>query len=255
MRFRYIFMLFFILVSDLSYAKGLKKMGSFLTNSDNAMNAKKRSSVVLHGETVHFYFKIGNILFKNATGAPYEIKLEVRRNMKLVIRTGWILKTAAEPDSSYDNKYLKEYANSNTNIHIDDGFRTGNYTAIIFFRDTNTRRETEFSYGFSLTRKDLMRNYLRGDVTGLYDTTWGTLELIQTKHRVRGFFKKNNGRLEGYIKGYKMWGNWVMEPSYRPPLDLGQFVFEFSRDGKKMFGQFRNKKKRVWYNWEGYLID
>lgn len=238
-----------------AHSKTLKKMGSFLTGTSNADYAKKRSSVVMHGETIYFYYKVGNVLFRNANGAPFEYRLEVRRNMKLVIRTKWIADMAEEPDSSFDNRYIKAYANSKTNIHIDDSFRTGNYTAQIFFRDLNTGRETNFNYAFSLTRKDLMKDYLRSDVTGLYNTSWGVLELIQSGYRIRGYFKKNNGRLEGYIKDFRIWGDWVMEPSYRPPLDQGKFVFEFSRDGKKLFGQYRNIKDRNWYNWNGYLIE
>lgn len=241
--------------TDISYAKRLKKMGSFITNSSNAYYAKQRSSVVVHGETIHFYYRVGNVLFRNSTGAPFETRLEVRRNMKLVLKTKWTIDTAGEADSSNDNRYIKEYENSKTSVYIADHFRTGSYTAQIFFRDLNTMRETEFSYGFSLTRKDLMKDYLKSDVTGIYKTTWGTLELIQNKHRIRGYFQKNNGRLEGYIKGFKVWGDWVMEPSFRPPLDQGTFIFEFSRDGKRIVGQYRNIKERQWYRWEGYLIE
>jgi hypothetical protein len=256
MKFRLILIILLTLfISEISYAKKLKKMGSFITSNANSDYARQRSSVVVHGETIHFFYRVGNVLFRNSTGAPFETRLEVRRNMKLVLKTRWALDTAGEADSSHDNKYIKQYANSKNNIYIAEDFRTGSYTAQIFFRDLNTMRETEFSYGFSLTRKDLMKDYLKGDVTGIYKTTWGTLELIQKTHRIRGFFEKNNGRLEGYIKGFKVWGDWVMEPSFRPPLDQGRFIFEFSRDGKKIFGQYRNIKDRQWYSWEGYLVE
>ncbi len=76
--------------------------------------------------------------------------------------------------------------------------------------------------------------------TGGWDTSWGTMELIQSADStVTGTYTWDQGRINGRVKGNMLIGTWSEAPTYAPPSDAGDIEFTMSDDGTTFSGCWR----------------
>jgi len=87
--------------------------------------------------------------------------------------------------------------------------------------------------------------------TGTWQTNWGTMYLVQTGNTVTGTYEFDEGKITGTISGNTLTGTWSESPSYAPPNDAGEIIFEMTDDGKGFDGEWRYGSEGVWANWDG----
>jgi hypothetical protein len=93
-----------------------------------------------------------------------------------------------------------------------------------------------------------------GTWTGVWETTYGDMELTQTDGTVTGTYEVNAGKIEGTVQGNKLVGTWSESPSYAPPDEAGDFEFTLSSDGNSFVGRFRYGSSGDWGEWTGTRI-
>jgi len=90
--------------------------------------------------------------------------------------------------------------------------------------------------------------------TGVWDTTYGNMELSQSDGTVTGTYEVNQGKIEGTVQGNKLIGTWSEPPSYAPPDEAGDIEFTLSSDGNSFVGRFRYGSSGDWSEWTGTRI-
>lgn len=90
--------------------------------------------------------------------------------------------------------------------------------------------------------------------TGVWETTYGNMELSQSDGTVTGTYEVNQGRIEGTVQGNQLIGTWSEPPSYAPPDEAGDIEFTLSSDGNSFVGRYRYGSSGDWSEWTGTRI-
>ena len=90
--------------------------------------------------------------------------------------------------------------------------------------------------------------------TGVWETTYGNMELSQSDGTVTGTYEVNQGKIEGTVQGNKLIGTWSEPPSYAPPDEAGDIEFTLSSDGNSFVGRYRYGSSGDWGEWTGTRI-
>ena len=75
--------------------------------------------------------------------------------------------------------------------------------------------------------------------TGVWETTFGDLELVQEGSSVTGRYTHNQGRISGTVSGDTLKGTWSEAPSYRPSEDAGGVELVMSEGCGSFRGSWR----------------
>ena len=88
--------------------------------------------------------------------------------------------------------------------------------------------------------------------SGLWDTEWGIMYLVQTGDNVSGIYGRNDGRITGTASGIGIIGTWSEWPSYAPPDHAGDVWLELTGNGNTLTGHWRWGTGDDWYgSWSG----
>lgn len=91
--------------------------------------------------------------------------------------------------------------------------------------------------------------------TGTWNTTYGTMTLVQAGHTVTGYYttgNRGNSRIRGTLSGHVLTGTWDQAPSHKPPKDAGDIQFTIDNDGTRFTGRWRNDSTGKWHaDWNG----
>ncbi len=81
--------------------------------------------------------------------------------------------------------------------------------------------------------------------TGIWDTTFGPVTIIQKDGKVKGSYYDGKAMLEGEVhKGRLTF-------TYQETAEGGEGVFELSDDGKSFTGRYRVSGTKKWIDWNG----
>lgn len=127
-----------------------KLIRSFLADSGKADSAKPRSSQVVAGEVIHFYFKVGPLQTKRGKGAPYKTRMIVKKGGRLAKDFGWQPGNAATKSQMKTSRKLKWYHNVMWSLSIPKQPTPAKYEAIITYRDTSSGKEIHISYPYTV---------------------------------------------------------------------------------------------------------
>lgn len=75
--------------------------------------------------------------------------------------------------------------------------------------------------------------------TGVWETTFGELELVQDGSSVTGTYTHNQGRISGTVSGNTLTGSWSEAPSYSPSEDAGGVELVMSEGCSAFSGSWR----------------
>jgi hypothetical protein len=90
------------------------------------------------------------------------------------------------------------------------------------------------------------------DWTGVWNTTYGRLELRQAGQDVIGSYDFDEGRFIGTITEAGLVGTWSEAPTYLPPDDAGDAVLNFTDDCNGFEGRWRYGSSGPWWSdWNG----
>jgi len=90
------------------------------------------------------------------------------------------------------------------------------------------------------------------DWTGVWNTTYGRLDLRQSGQDVIGSYDYDEGRFVGTITETGLVGTWSEAPTYLPPDDAGDFVLNFTDDCDSFVGRWRYGSSGPWWtDWNG----
>jgi hypothetical protein len=90
------------------------------------------------------------------------------------------------------------------------------------------------------------------DWTGVWNTTYGWLELRQSGQDVIGSYDYDQGRFVGTITEMGLVGTWSEAPTYLSPDDAGDFVLNFTDDCNGFVGRWRYDSSGPWRtDWNG----
>lgn len=90
------------------------------------------------------------------------------------------------------------------------------------------------------------------DWTGVWNTTYGRLELRQSGQDVIGSYDYDQGRFVGTITETGLVGTWSEAPTYLSPDDAGDFVLNFTDDCNGFVGRWRYDSSGPWRtDWNG----
>ena len=77
-------------------------------------------------------------------------------------------------------------------------------------------------------------------------TTWGTMTLRQVDGFVTGDYTVNNGHLIAAVSGNKIIGIWNESPTYLPPDDAGELIFQMT-DCNRFIALWRYDSEGEWF--------
>jgi len=75
--------------------------------------------------------------------------------------------------------------------------------------------------------------------SGLWDSDWGTMQVMQSGNHVTATYPYEDGRITGTVSGNTLTGTWSQSPSYQLPDDAGDVVFTMSANGNSFTGTWR----------------
>lgn len=88
--------------------------------------------------------------------------------------------------------------------------------------------------------------------SGVWNTSWGRMELRQTGDRVSGIYEHDQGRINARAVGNRLIGTWSEASTYLPPSDAGDIEFTLSPDGRSFTGKWRYGSSGNWSSgWTG----
>ncbi len=87
--------------------------------------------------------------------------------------------------------------------------------------------------------------------SGTWETNWGNMILVQSGTNVSGTYEHDDGKIVGTVSGNTLTGTWSENPSYAPPDDAGDVMFEMTADGKGFSGLWRYGSEGDWGVWDG----
>ncbi len=87
------------------------------------------------------------------------------------------------------------------------------------------------------------------DFSGMWDTPFGYMLIVQEGSRARGKYRSDLGSLEGRIKGDTLYFKW------KDPDGKGDGFFVLSADGKALDGAYRREGDTEWEgSWWGVKL-
>jgi hypothetical protein len=93
------------------------------------------------------------------------------------------------------------------------------------------------------------------DWTGVWNTTYGRLELRQSGQDVVGYYDNDQGRITGTVTETWLVGTWSEAPTYLPPDDAGDFELNFTDGCNGFEGRWRHGSSGPWWtDWNGSRI-
>jgi hypothetical protein len=91
--------------------------------------------------------------------------------------------------------------------------------------------------------------------TGTWQTTWGTMRLLELDGRVTGAYDFEGGRIEGESDDGVVTGRWSEEPTRTAPEDAGQLRLVLAPDGVSFTGAWRYGSTGEWRtDWTGTRV-
>ncbi|MGB9590598.1 MAG: hypothetical protein ACP5QG_08040 [candidate division WOR-3 bacterium] len=78
------------------------------------------------------------------------------------------------------------------------------------------------------------------DFSGMWDTPFGYMQIVQERDRVKGKYRSELGSLDGRIKGDTLYFVW------NDPDGSGDGFFVLSADGKAIDGAYRRQGEADW---------
>ena len=126
---------------------------SFLTDTQNAKEAKAISNNVKPGQTIYFYYKIGPFKAVKGKGAPYKTNLVIKKGAKKLKDFGWHNANAVSGDQMNVTADYQWYHSSMWNLNISDSIKPGTYKAVITHEDQNSRKKIKINYTFTVSDK------------------------------------------------------------------------------------------------------
>lgn len=137
---------------DVLSAPALKPMlkGSFITDTNNASSATKKSDPVKPGEKIYFYYKIGPLSSLKGKGAPFKTRLFIERNNAVLKDFGWQNANAANRQQMSKNLRLLWYHNCAWHFSFGATAKPGNYRAVVQHNDLNSGETITVSYHIML---------------------------------------------------------------------------------------------------------
>lgn len=78
------------------------------------------------------------------------------------------------------------------------------------------------------------------DFSGMWDTPFGYMQLLQDRDRVRGKYRSDLGSVDGRIRGDTLYFRWS------DPDGSGDGFFVLSADGKAIEGVYRRQGQAEW---------
>ena len=95
----------------------------------------------------------------------------------------------------------------------------------------------------------------QADWSGIWDTTYGQMELKQSNGAVVGTYEHDGGRIRGQVLGERMIGTWSEDLSHAPPDGAGDVELNISADGKSFSGRWRYGFSEPWRSpWSGTRV-
>lgn len=85
--------------------------------------------------------------------------------------------------------------------------------------------------------------------TGVWDTNFGDMELVQEGSLVTGTYTHDQGRISGTVSGNTLTGTWSEAPSYSPSTDAGGVQLIISEDCTSFRGSWRYGQDKT--TWDG----
>ena len=82
-------------------------------------------------------------------------------------------------------------------------------------------------------------------ITGIYHTDWGDLNLIQDGNQIKGSYPHNSGTMVGEISGFRIEGTW------RQTNSSGRFLFIFEPDLSGFQGWYGTDNAKPTQKWNG----
>lgn len=87
--------------------------------------------------------------------------------------------------------------------------------------------------------------------TGVWETNWGDMELVQQGNQVIGTYTHDQGKIAARAQGLTITGTWSESPSYAPPNDAGDVEFTMTPDCNSFSGRWRYGSQGDWADWSG----
>lgn len=83
------------------------------------------------------------------------------------------------------------------------------------------------------------------DVSGVWETNWGKMEIQQKGKHISGSYDYMEGRIEGSLQNQTLHGTWIQ------PNGEGTFVFEFNESLTEFTGSWGYDDDPPSRNWDG----
>lgn len=74
--------------------------------------------------------------------------------------------------------------------------------------------------------------------TGVWDTAYGEMRLVQSDGTVTGDYDNDEGQISGTVTGNVLSGSWTEAPSRQPPSDAGSIEFTMADDCQSFTGKW-----------------
>jgi len=125
-------------------------MQSFLTDTQNAKEAKSISSNVKPGQTIYFYYKVGPFSAVSGKGAPYKTNLLVMKGTQKLKDFGWHDANAVNNDQMNITADYQWYYSAMWSLNISDSIKPGSYRAVVMHEDLNSGKTIKINYTFTV---------------------------------------------------------------------------------------------------------
>lgn len=127
-------------------AEELKMLASYLAENNDVKNLRKRSgNMVKAGEEFFLYFKVGDVCYKQATGAPCELKLQVKKMGKVLIEVSLGGGNVMPPSPQIKDQLLASFQNT-ARFKFSPTTAPAVYNVVLTFKDVNADRSVEAVY-------------------------------------------------------------------------------------------------------------
>lgn len=98
--------------------------------------------------------------------------------------------------------------------------------------------------------------YPHTNITGNWKSNWTDFVFLQKGNKVTGYYRYQDGIIQGSMNGNILKSTWSKFPTYQPPTDMGTNIFYFNTDtfeGNWGYGEYpsipvQGKKDITFYN-------
>ncbi|MFC1671437.1 hypothetical protein ACFL20_13680 [Spirochaetota bacterium] len=127
------------------------KVSRYFISRDNRLpGIRPGSNVIVPGEKVYLYFKLGPLMAKKGIGAPFQTRLVIRKDGRKVKDFGWHKLNAVNKDRVKRTFRKRWYENIQWYIKPSSRFPGGKYVAVLYYGDYNSGQLIRIKYRFTI---------------------------------------------------------------------------------------------------------